>query len=50
MMFCGLQKHQPDITIEEAGEMLFEAASAMHKALTAGLPQGEAPERETGDA
>jgi hypothetical protein len=49
MMFCGLQKHQPDIKVEEAGEILFEAASAMHKALTAGLPQGEG-ESETGDA
>lgn len=48
MMFCGLQKYQPEITIEEAGEVLFEAATAMAAALAGGLPQG-APDGARGD-
>jgi hypothetical protein len=45
MMFCGLQKHQPDITIDEAGEMLFEAATAMHKAIDWRTAAGRRPKR-----
>lgn len=41
IIWAGLRKHQPEITIREAGAMLVEAAQAMADAVNGGMPQGE---------
>lgn len=41
IIWAGLRKHQPNITIREAGAVLVEAAQAMADALTGSMPQGE---------
>jgi hypothetical protein len=41
IMWAGFRKYHPEIGIEEAGALLFEAADAMQRALGGGMPQGE---------
>jgi hypothetical protein len=41
IMWAGFRKYHPEIAIEEAGALLFEAADAMQRALGGGMPQGE---------
>lgn len=39
MMWGGLRKHHPEISVEEAGEILIEAAQQLSDAIEGGLPQ-----------
>lgn len=48
VIWGGLQKHHPEMTVRDAGEILVEAAEAMAKAVGGGLPQPE-PEIEEDD-
>lgn len=41
VIYGGLQKHHPEITLEEAGDILVEAAQAMAAGLAGGMPQAE---------
>lgn len=41
VMYGGLRKYHPEVGLEEAGDILLEAAGEMAKALSGGLPQGE---------
>lgn len=41
LFYGGLRKHHPEIEIEEAGDILMEAAEAMAAGLNGGMPQGE---------
>lgn len=38
IMWAGLQKHHPEVSQREAGELLFEAAEAMQRAIAGGMP------------
>lgn len=41
LMWASLQKHQPGMTLRDAGEVLIEATGGMMEALAASLPQDE---------
>lgn len=41
VMWGGLQKHHPELTIRDAGEIMVEAAEAMAKSIGAAMPEGE---------
>lgn len=41
IIWGGLQKHHPEMTLQDAGEVLVEAAEALAKAVNGGVPQGE---------
>jgi hypothetical protein len=41
LMWAGLRKHHSEITLDDAGEMLIDAAEAMSRALNGGLPEPE---------
>jgi len=46
VMWGGLQKHHPEMTIRDAGEILVEASEAMQKSIDAAMPKGD---EEAGD-
>lgn len=41
IIWGGLRKHHPEMSIRDAGEIMVEAAEAMAKALNGGMPQEE---------
>lgn len=41
LIFGMLRKHHPEIDLEEAGELMVEAAQGMQQAMTDGLPKAE---------
>lgn len=47
VMWGGLRKHHPEMSMRDAGEVLVEAAAAMAAGLNGGLPQ--TPEAEPDD-
>lgn len=49
LMFGMLRKHHPEIDLEEAGELLIEAAQGMQDALAAGMPQEGGDDGEVGE-
>lgn len=40
--YACLRRHQPDITIEEAGDFLSEHIDALHQVISAAFPEEEA--------
>lgn len=46
----GLQKHHPEMTIRDAGEVMLEAAPAMAKAMGAAMPKADEGAGEEADA
>lgn len=41
IIWGGLRKHHPEMTIRDAGEVMVAAADAMARALNGGMPEGE---------
>jgi hypothetical protein len=41
LIWGGLRKHHPEMTVRDAGEIMLEAASAMEKAMVGGMPQAD---------
>ena len=39
LIFCGLKRHHPDITLEEAGDIMGEDTESVLNALTNSFPQ-----------
>jgi hypothetical protein len=50
LMWAGLRKHHPEISLEDAGELLIEAAEEMSKALAGGSPQAQEGGQADGEA
>lgn len=48
LFWASLQKHHPEMSLRDAGEIMVEAAEAMAKAISGGLPVAE--EGSAGDA
>lgn len=50
VMWGGLQKHQPDMSIRDAGEILVEASEAMAKSLGGAMRQDDGEAGNDADA
>lgn len=49
LVWGGLRKHHPEMSVHDAGAIMIEAAPAMQRAITAGMPQGGEGEPADGE-